>query len=582
MISAIPPTQARTAGQLLLEVPQGARLGARNRARNGGGLRDDEPGAGCDGGRSAPHRVVAGRPLESCGRHCRMQRDGRRRALKAGAGPRCTNASSIDTRSSSWRSRSASRMDPRVGPSRCDALSSSMGRDVRRPQSRTRAGRQASRASLIRAASDGPIPGTAAICSTGASRTRFAEPNTRSSARRRFGPTPGRSSNAERVWRFERRSRWYVIAKRWASSRSRWTRYSADDVGGRTTGVGAAGQEQLLALLGEPRQRQVVEAQLVEDLLGRGDLALAAVDDHEVGHRPAELLGFALLPVPCPPEPSPQDLLVRGEVVRSDDRPDLEPAVLARPRLALLEHDHAADRIGALDVRDVVALDPERRPGQLQRRRQLLERRQRLALVGQPAGLLAGERLRRVAGGEGHQLPPLAALRDQQVDRPAAPARQERLEVGPLRQPERHEDLPRDGGRARVELLEEAREDLLVGRVVGRVEEEHVAADRLAVADREQLDRRLVVLPGEADEVELRPAEGRHLLALHRPLDGPDLVPQDRRLLVVGPLGRRPHLGRERLARRSPGGPRGTARSGRSGPGSRPSRRPRCRAPGSA
>ena len=39
--------------------------------------------------------------------------------------------------------------------------------------------------------------------------------------------------------------------------------------------IGAAGQEQLLALLGEAGQRQVVQPELVEDLLGGADLALA-------------------------------------------------------------------------------------------------------------------------------------------------------------------------------------------------------------------------------------------------------------------------------------------------------------------
>ena len=47
----------------------------------------------------------------------------------------------------------------------------------------------------------------------------------------------------------------------------------------------------------------------------------------------------------------------------------------------------------------------------------------------------------------------------------------------------------------------------------------------------------LVVLARQPDQVELGPGEGRHLLALHRPLDGPDLVAQDGRALVLGPLG---------------------------------------------
>ena len=108
----------------------------------------------------------------------------------------------------------------------------------------------------------------------------------------------------------------------------------------------------------------------------------------------------------------------------------------------------------------------------------------------------------------------------------------------PVGQRHRDQDLARDRGRSGVELLEEAAEDLLVGRVLGGIQQEHVASDGLAVADGEQLDRGLVVLAGEADEVQLGPPEGRHLLALHRPLDRPDLVPEHGRLLVLLAFGR--------------------------------------------
>ena len=121
-------------------------------------------------------------------------------------------------------------------------------------------------------------------------------------------------------------------------------------------------------------------------------------------------------PILVEPEPAAQDLLVAREVVRALDALDPEAPVLAAPRPALLEHDHAADRLGALEVRDVVALDAHRRSGQAEGLGQLLERGQRLALVGQPAGLLARQRLAGVACRQLHQLAPLAALRDVEAD----------------------------------------------------------------------------------------------------------------------------------------------------------------------
>ena len=141
-----------------------------------------------------------------------------------------------------------------------------------------------------------------------------------------------------------------------------------------------------------------MQAELVEDGLRGRDLALAAVDDDEIRQLPAELLGAALVAGLGPPEPARQDLLVAGEVVRALDGPDPEAAVLPRPWPALLEDDHAADRLGTLERADVVALDAHRRPGQVEGGGQLLEGAQRAALVGQPARLLAGERLRRRSG----------------------------------------------------------------------------------------------------------------------------------------------------------------------------------------
>ena len=130
-----------------------------------------------------------------------------------------------------------------------------------------------------------------------------------------------------------------------------------------------------------------------------------------------------------------------GEVVRACDGLDPEPPVLAGARLAVLEDHHAADRLAALEVADVVALDPERSGRQAQRFGQLLQRNERLALVRQPARLFAGERLGRIAGRERHQLPLFAALRDAEMNRAVATRGEERLDVGRVGQATRDEDL---------------------------------------------------------------------------------------------------------------------------------------------
>jgi len=103
------------------------------------------------------------------------------------------------------------------------------------------------------------------------------------------------------------------------------------------------------------------------------------------------------------PETAPEHLLVAGEVVRALDAPHTEAAVLAGPRPALLEDDHAAHGAGALDGADVVALDARGGRGEAERIGQLRQRLERLALVGQPARLLPGQRLGRVARGEDEQ-----------------------------------------------------------------------------------------------------------------------------------------------------------------------------------
>jgi hypothetical protein len=98
-------------------------------------------------------------------------------------------------------------------------------------------------------------------------------------------------------------------------------------------------------------------------------------------------------------------------------RPDDEPAVLGLAGQPVLEDDHRADDVGALDVADVEALDAQRRVRQLEDVLELLEG---LAAGGQVAGrgdLVRARDCSGVAADRLHKAPLVAALRDREVDR---------------------------------------------------------------------------------------------------------------------------------------------------------------------
>ena len=66
-------------------------------------------------------------------------------------------------------------------------------------------------------------------------------------------------------------------------------------------------------------------------------------------------------------EAAGEHLLHRREVVLAVEGLDLEAAVVGALRQAVLHHHHRRDDLGALQVRDVEALDAQRRLGQLER-----------------------------------------------------------------------------------------------------------------------------------------------------------------------------------------------------------------------
>ena len=160
-----------------------------------------------------------------------------------------------------------------------------------RPYPAGRKRRQDSRCALIRSASARLMPGTAAICSTGASRTRFADPNTLSSSRLRFGP------DARQV--VEGRPRRPPVAQVPVVRDREPVRLVAEPLD-QVQGLGRDRQQHR-----GPRDPGRISSSrsLARPTSGRSprpsstraspaalDLAPSAVHDDQVGHRPAALL----------------------------------------------------------------------------------------------------------------------------------------------------------------------------------------------------------------------------------------------------------------------------------------------------
>ena len=223
-----------------------------------------------------------------------------------------------------------------------------------------------------------------------------------------------------------RRLRWWVIANRCASSRTRWSSCSSGVSCGSTIGVGSPGvNTSSIRFASEttatPRSRKPGQR-----LQPRGELALAAVDHDQVRQRGERRVALGvvrralvlLLPLRVAAR---QDLRHRRVIIAGIDLANRETPVIALLRRAALEHHHRRDGVGAADVRDVEALDPHRQRVQLQR---LLEPVQRVDALLAPAlglELLLVEREPRVALGEVEDPALAAALGGADLDRPAAP-----------------------------------------------------------------------------------------------------------------------------------------------------------------
>ena len=142
-------------------------------------------------------------------------------------------------------------------------------------------------------------------------------------------------------------------------------------------------------------------------------------------------------------------------VVVALDGGHLEAPVVASLRQTVLDHDHRADVVGALDVAHVVALDAQRRLGHPERCLQLLEGDGTAGQVARPPQAVAHELVGGVLAGRGEELALAAPLRHDHLDLALAEAGEPGLVRGHVLRQLGDEQLAGDPDRRlRVVLLE--------------------------------------------------------------------------------------------------------------------------------
>ncbi len=313
-----------------------------------------------------------------------------------------------------------------------------------------------------------------------------------------------------------------------------------DAQGGRVLGQDyrfrPAGQVDLLVLLREARQVGV-DAEGVEDLLGRRDLARAAVDEDEVGQIEA-LVDEARV--------AAGDGLADGaEVVdRALEALYLEIAVVFLVGHAVLEADEGRNGVLAGELRDVEALDAGRQGGEAELLAQLLEGR----YVAQLAAAL-GEVLPRVLRREVHRhLMPL--LRGQGEGSHRLELAREvlghRIDARDARDlwPRLGHGLEKDLGRRQPLRPVVAHEEALEGLALGGVElaAHEVPARELALAHLEDDVADDVAIGGPGDVVARLGIVVDGAGAAGEELDGVRRVAEPGRLLEAQSLRGRGHL----------------------------------------
>ncbi len=350
--------------------------------------------------------------------------------------------------------------------------------------------------------------------------------------------------------------------------------------------VVVVGQPDLFEALGEPADGDVVDAQLVQGALGRGDLGLPSVDDDEL-RRVGEPLGTAVvlpglvpwflaggaglrgpghgrggcgngagggrgvLPLPRPllllevaPETAADDLVHGPDVVLALESLDLEAAVLALAREAVLEDHHRRHHVVTLEVRDVETLDAQRSAAETERLGDLLQGPGARREVGRPLGLVQPQRLLGVALDRDHQVLLVPALRDTQADLGPSAVREPLGHGFGILGQRRDQHLLGDGV-ARllaVQLLERVFHQARRVDGLDLVRDPAALAADASAADVEDLDRGFELVLGDGDQVGVRGVGEDDGALLHGAPQRLRVVAQPGRALVLHVLGRLRHV----------------------------------------
>ena len=310
-----------------------------------------------------------------------------------------------------------------------------------------------------------------------------------------------------------------------------------------------AGPVDLLEALGQRGHRDhVANTQFLHDTHGDPQLALTTVHQQEVRwireatgtvRQGRGLLGHVGAETTC------EHLGHRGVVVVAGNAPDPEPAVVGLLGQAVLEHDHRPYVVGALQVAHVEALDAQRGLRQVQGRLEFVQRTGPAVVVSRTLHPVPDELLLGVAGHRRQQVPLAPTLRYPDLHTAAPLARE------PLGQQDRvvrqggHQHRP--GHAARRILSVVRREDLAhqlgCRQVLHPVDHEPLPAEHLPPPHVEHLDRRLQVVAGYPEHVDLLVSGGDHLLALDHPAHARQAVPVAAGSLELEGIGGGSHLG---------------------------------------